>query len=113
MDGHPFVVSTRWGHDGPVVRVTGELDVATVGRFREAVHRALDGRGRRLVVDVAELDFIDSTALGVLVSAVKAMAARGGVVVVQSPSRAIVRVLEITGLDGRVEIARPPFALPA
>ena len=113
MDGHPFVVSTRWANDGPVVRVCGELDVATAGRFREAVHRALDGRARRLVIDVAELDFIDSTGLGVLVSAVKAMAARSGTVVVQSPSRAILRVLEITGLDGRVEIAAPPYALPA
>lgn len=104
MGVHQFLVSTRWSADGPVVRVAGELDVATAPRFREAVHRALDGRSRRLTLDVDQLDFIDSTALGVVVSAVKAMAERGGAVVVQDPSRAILRVLEMTGLAGHVEI---------
>jgi anti-sigma B factor antagonist len=104
MGVHPFAVSTRWSAEGPVVRVAGELDVATAARFREAVHRALEGRGRRLTVDVADLDFIDSTAVGVLVSAVKAMAAKGGTVAVLQPSRAIRRVLDMTGLLGRVEV---------
>jgi anti-sigma B factor antagonist len=108
MGVHPFVVSTRWSVDGPIVRVAGELDVATAPRFREAVHRALEGRSRRLIVDVETLDFIDSTALGVLVSAVKAMAERDGIVVVVAPSRATLRVLEMTGLAERVEIARLP-----
>jgi anti-sigma B factor antagonist len=104
MGVHQFLVSTRWSADGPVVRVAGELDIATAPRFREAVHRALEGRSRRLILDVEDLDFIDSTALGVIVSAVKGMAARDGAVAVLFPSRSILRVLEMTGLADRVEI---------
>ena len=113
MTLHPFAVSLRWSADGPVVRVAGEIDAATAPRFREAVQRALDGRSRHLIVDVADLHFVDSTALGVLVSAVKAMAARHGHVTILGPTRPILRVLEMTGLAERVRIEGGAEPLPA
>jgi anti-sigma B factor antagonist len=52
-----------------VVRFTGELDLYNAPAVRGALRDALDRQPRRLVVDLSEVTFIDSTALGVLVEA--------------------------------------------
>jgi len=103
MTQHPFALTTRWTEHGPVIRVAGELDVATAGELRTAVGRVLDTGSRRLIVDLHELDFIDSTALGVLVAALKRLEAREGALTIRRPTRAALRVLEMTGLSARVQ----------
>jgi anti-sigma B factor antagonist len=54
---------------------------------------------RHLVVDLAEVSFIDSTALGVLIGATKRLHSADGSFAVVCPSEKIGRVFEITGLD--------------
>jgi anti-anti-sigma factor len=80
-----------------VVRVEGELDMATSGDFEEAI-----GDGDpvdRLVIDLTDCTFLDSSAVRVLVETARAMEASGGKVslVVQDPG--ILRVLEIAAVD--------------
>ena len=45
----------------------GEVDVLTVDQVRAALEEALAGRPREIVVDLSDLDFIDSTGLGALI----------------------------------------------
>lgn len=54
------------GH-AAVVRLRGELDLATGDRFREAVYAAIWGGGP-VVVDLAQLTFVDSTGLRCLMT---------------------------------------------
>ena len=110
---HPFAITSRWTEHGPVLRVAGELDVATAGELREAIRRLLDTGTRRLVVDLHELDFIDSTALGVLVAAVKRLEGRDGALTVRRPTRAALRVFEMTGLLPLVRIEAGDEAVSA
>ena len=66
--GFGLVVET----DGAaVVRVIGELDCATSPRLRDEFIGLINRGIRSVTVDLARLDFIDSTGLGVLVSAMK------------------------------------------
>jgi anti-sigma B factor antagonist len=59
-------------HDGwRVLAVRGEIDAYTSPRLREELKRLIDGGSRRLVVDLQGVEFMDSTGLGVLVSALK------------------------------------------
>ncbi len=104
MSVQPFGVVLRPDRDLPVVEVRGELDVATAGDFRDVMHEALDLGTAEVAVDVSRLDFIDSTGLGVVVSAVKTLEHRGGVLSVFHPTRATRRVLEMTGLAERIKI---------
>jgi anti-sigma B factor antagonist len=88
-----------------LVALAGELDLYSADAFRGALDDALDDGVNRLVIDLGEVDFIDSVALGVLANAMKRLRALGGGLAVISGNQQIVRVFEITGLDRLVVIA--------
>jgi len=81
-----------------VVVAEGELDLYTSPRLREVLTERIDGGARHLVVDLGGVTFVDSTALGVLVSALKRVRAEGGDLDLRAPTPSARKVLEITGL---------------
>ncbi len=82
-----------------VVTVTGEVDVVTCGVLRDGLLRAVtDGTGRGLVVNLAEVSFLDSTGLGVLVGVWHRVEASGGRLAVAAPSGQVRRALNTAGL---------------
>jgi anti-sigma B factor antagonist len=64
------------------------------------VTSAIDGGAERVVVDLSQTVFIDSSSLGVLIGAHRRLKARGGALVVVCDNEAIVKTFKITGLDG-------------
>ena len=80
-----------------VVRVNGELDMATTPELEDVVN-AVD-LGRRLVIDLTECGFLDSSAVRVLVSAARASGETGGTIAIVANDPGILRVLEIAGVD--------------
>ena len=52
-----------------VVRLGGELDLYNAQDVREALNEATSDSHQRIVVDLGEVEFVDSTALGVLIEA--------------------------------------------
>ena len=94
------------GADAYVVSVSGELDIATAGRFAEEFERTAERNARRVIVDLVGLTFIDSVALGVLTEEARRLRAAGGTCIVVSQDPRILRVFEITGLDRIFRIER-------
>ena len=81
-----------------VVRLTGELDLYNASAVREALIACTEESPDRLVVDLSGVNFIDSTALGVLIEARTRMANRRGFLLA-APGLETRRALEISGLD--------------
>jgi anti-anti-sigma factor len=88
---------------GTVVSVAGELDLSTVSIF-EAELAALI-RHDRVVVDLTECTFLDSSALRALVVAHKAATEEGGTFSLAAPTAAIRRVLEVASIDRVIAVA--------
>ena len=82
-----------------VVRTAGELDASTAPQLRDCFEELMRADCRDVVVDMGELDFIDSTGLGVLVAALKRFRSSGGSLSVTDPRPQIRKVLELTNLD--------------
>ena len=86
-----------------VVVASGELDAYAeedlLGIFRET------GREERIVVDLSRVTFLDSTALGILVRAVREVGARGGELRIVLPEGTARRIFEITTLDRVLPVA--------
>jgi len=86
-------------HDGEtVVRAAGELDVNTAPELREQLARLIAADTSLIVVDLTDVSFVDSTALSVLVSALKRLRQADGDLELASPNPSVRRVFEITGL---------------
>lgn len=84
----------------PVVSAAGEIDVATAPPLRDRL-QALTTSGRStVVVDLLRVTFLDSTALGVLVGALKRCRESGGDLPLVITEPRILKVFEITGLTG-------------
>lgn len=82
-----------------VIAVAGEVDIFTAPELKRAIATAIDGGARELVVDLTETRFLDSTALGVLIGAVKRLRPLDGRLVIVNTEPSTAKTFEITGLD--------------
>ena len=89
----------------------GELDLATAPEFEAAVVGALDS-GRRVVIDLRELDFMDSSGVRVLITAhAKAGEDPDRLTLVRpAPGGTVTRILEIAGVEEALHMVDEPGA---
>ncbi|HEX2411904.1 MAG TPA: STAS domain-containing protein [Solirubrobacteraceae bacterium] len=93
------------GEDAAVLALRGELDLDGAPDLRLALIQAIDENpGRRVVVDLDGVDFIDSAGLGVLVGGLKRARSHDGDLVLVATGRSVLKVLELTGLTRVFEI---------
>ena len=85
--------------DRHVVAVRGEIDLFTAPELKSALSEAIESGHMRIVVDLTDTTFLDSTALGVLIGAVKRLRSRDGALVIVNVDQNIAKTFEITGLD--------------
>lgn len=98
--------------DAIVVRLTGELDLYNVPLVREALLAATAERPQRLVVDLGDVSFLDSTALGLLVEARTRLERPEGFVLA-APGPEARRTLEVSGLDRHFVVVESADDAPA
>lgn len=85
-----------------VLRLPAEVDLAVAQRVRDELTSSLSAEGTHLVVDAADVTFMDSSGVNALVQAHERAHRIGGSLHVVSTASAVRRVLEITGLAGRL-----------
>jgi anti-sigma B factor antagonist len=86
-----------------VVKVGGEIDMASAPELRECLYDTIDAGSRRLVVDLRRVSFIDSMGLGVLVGAKRRLRDHGyddGCVLLVGAEGLVLRAFRLSGLDG-------------
>jgi anti-sigma B factor antagonist len=94
-----FQLTQETAGDAQVVAVAGEIDLFTAPELKAALGEALDNGKTRIVVDLTQTTFLDSTALGVLIGAVKRLRSRDGAMTIVNTDVNIAKTFEITGLD--------------
>lgn len=95
----------------PVVRAVGELDLSTAGRLCRAIHGAAASSELRprVMIDLTEIGFCDSTGLRALIGAVREVEIGGGkAALAVTPGGALDRLLELCGLQEFTRIAPTP-----
>lgn len=92
LESHEEGVWTVW-------EVSGELDLSTAPDLKRQVTSAIDEGRTRVAVDLREVPFMDSSALGVLVGCLKHAREREGDVVLVGIDGSPLKVLTLTGLD--------------
>ena len=90
--------------NGLVVRLRGELDHSAAERLRGELDGLIERtRAKRLLLDMSELDFMDSSGIGLIIGRYKLMARRGGSVAVVGSNERVDRIFNMAGLYSLVE----------
>jgi anti-sigma B factor antagonist len=102
LNAHP-VDGIERRNGATVVRLVGELDLYNAPEVREALLQVCQEQPARLVVDLEQVDFVDSTALGVLIEARSKLENRK-TFLLAAPGRETHRALTISGLDQHLAV---------
>lgn len=97
--GETFRVDELDANGTIVLAVYGDADLRVASELKDHLSAVIDGGASSLVLDLSMTTFLDSMALGVLLSGMKQLRARGGRFRVVAPSPEIRRIFEITLLD--------------
>ncbi len=92
-----------------LVVVAGRVDVSTVGVLRDRLHAAVDRSEGTIVIDVAGVDTIDATGLGMLIGTQRRANALGHHLVLRDVPARMARLLKVTRLD---RVLRAEAAVP-
>jgi anti-sigma B factor antagonist len=84
----------------PIITLTGEIDVSNVDSLRATIEPAVETAPERVVFDLTDLEFMDSSGVALLLHA----ATRAGTVHLRRPSIIVRRIIEITGLTDVLHI---------
>ncbi len=108
MPSH-FETEIRTEGSATVIALTGELDLASSAALEEALEQTLGAQN--LILDLRELEFIDSTGLSVLVKAHQAAQEQGRQFGLVQGGAQVQRLLTLTGLAERLRVAEAPDEL--
>jgi anti-anti-sigma factor len=93
-----FDSEVRRSNDHALITLVGELDTSTAGTLYEQLAQLAAEGVRHIALNLAELTFIDSTGISVVVTEHKRAESMGGELIILSPCPRVRRVFELTGL---------------
>jgi anti-sigma B factor antagonist len=107
--GDPFTLQERDEGGVRVIAVAGELDIATAPQLCARLDASRITRRPRLLVDLSDVEFCDSTGLRALLGAASEVRAHGGrFAIVCPPSGDVARLLDIVGAGEWMAIHADP-----
>lgn len=92
-------IQTEHAEDVCEIKLNGEIDVYTAPKLKEEIIALIEGGCSNVIVDLQGVAFIDSSGLGVLVSALRRARERDGAVRIICTRENILKIFRITGLD--------------
>jgi len=101
-----FQVQTEETADGLLIRLIGEMDMSNVDQARKPILAAMqDQVPRPVVIDLSELEFIDSSGIRLLLEAEAASRADSNRLSFRGVREEVAQVLRVTGVDEKLSIA--------
>lgn len=99
-----FAVVAQTSERSTVLKLRGELDVATAPVLEGGLACAFAPKPSSMVLDMTDLTFLDSTGIRVLVTAARQAEGDGCSIVLMAPNAQVLRVLRLTGVDRLIAI---------
>lgn len=96
-----MVIEKTFDETGNVLsfKIQGEIDVSNISEFKDVLFQAIESQTPNVLLDCENLKYIDSTGLGVMVSALKKSKALGGTIKIVNLKPYLQKIFTITALD--------------
>ena len=100
MASMEFAINSRPVEDGlSIIDLRGEVDAFTAPKLKQEMINQIERGTTRLAINLADVKYLDSTGLGVLIGGLKRTRDKQGELVLVCPNVRIMRIFEITGLS--------------
>ncbi len=99
MPQAPFEMESAIDGETGTLRLSGELDIATVPRVEEAVERLRAGGADQLMLDLQGLDFVDSSGLRMCIVLQQRADAEGWSLRMRRPGEQALAVFRLSGVE--------------
>jgi anti-sigma B factor antagonist len=106
----PFEVSCVETEGRARLRLHGELDMSSAPMLAQELKAVESHHPREIVLDLAQLSFMDVTGLRTILDAARRARRDGGSVVIANPMPHIIRLLELTAIDQSLDVLGRPLA---
>jgi anti-anti-sigma factor len=103
-DRDPLEIEIQNSDERTLVTLSGELDASTASFLYDKLSDLEVDNVQHVVLDLAQVTFMDSTGLGVIVTEHKRLQHSGGSLTIFAPPSSVRRLFEITGLDGVLDV---------
>lgn len=87
-----------------IISLSGEIDAYTVTKLKETFSTTMNSEGQDVIVDLEEVTYMDSTGLGVFVSALKTAKENEGELKLVNVQDRVYRLFQITGLNEIMDV---------
>lgn len=94
-----LTLTTREVDGTAVIAVSGEIDVYTAPKLRDEISSIVAGGIHSIIIDMEQVEFLDSTGLGVLVGGLKKVRAEDGSLELVCSQERLLKIFRITGLS--------------
>ncbi|WP_285733164.1 STAS domain-containing protein [Nocardiopsis sp. ATB16-24] len=101
---HRLGLSTRVESRSVIVAIEGELDIATAADLQEHIQSAIKDHGPWLILDMAGLEFMDSSGLNVIINAYRTVRDLGGALALAALNERVNKVVRLVGLHRQVPV---------
>jgi stage II sporulation protein AA (anti-sigma F factor antagonist) len=93
------MLTVKIKNDTLIVRISGDLDLVIAKEFRDTVDKILlDKSLKNLILDISEVNFIDSSGLGAILGRYKILQQRGGKMSIWGAKPSVYRILDLSGI---------------
>jgi anti-sigma B factor antagonist len=92
-------------NDAPVVRAAGEVDLRTSPQLREVLLKVAQSKPKRLIIDLSDVDYMDSSGVGTMVEVKRLIERAGGRLILVALQPRVRSVFEVTQLERFFDIA--------
>ena len=82
-----------------IIRATGHLDMVAAPQFKALVASIVMGEHAGIVVDLGEVEFVDSSGIGALISGLRTSREAGSSFRIAAPTAQVLAVLDLTNVD--------------
>jgi anti-sigma B factor antagonist len=82
-----------------IIAVSGKIDAYQAIKLKDALNEVIDNGSKKIIVNLAQVNFLDSTTLGTLISALKRVKTTGGEICVTCLQPSVKEIFQLTRLD--------------
>lgn len=92
-------INSKLDNDFWNVSIEGELDVSSADKLKDQLHKIVDEKMLDVKIDLTNLEYIDSTGLGVIIGVLKKLRVNDKEIYILNPRSNVKKIFTITGLD--------------